>query len=291
MPKEKMTTRFRNMLKEPGAIVMPGVYDAISAKIAESTGFKMVAHSGGSANASMGLPDLGLVSLGEMRDRLGQMVRAISIPLFADADTGYGVPINVYRTVKEFIWAGVAGLFIEDQQWPKRCGHLEGKQLITAEELTAKVKAALDARDEVDPDFVICIRTDAVGAEGFEEALKRGKLCQDLGADLFIIEPFENIDQMKRAPKELDIPLAVALIEGGKTPLISAKEAEEMGFKVIVFPGSAMFASVKAIRDIFRILKETGSAQSYLDRVERLFDFFKEYTGLSEAMDMEQKYQ
>ena len=290
MTKEKMTTRFRNMLKDPGAIVMPGAYDALSAKIAESVGFTMIAHSGGSANASMGLPDLGLVSMGEMRDRLAQMVRAITIPLFADADTGYGVPVNVYRTVKEFIWAGVAGLFIEDQQWPKRCGHLPGKQLISVEELTAKVKAALDARNEVDPDFVLCIRTDAVGSEGFEEAIRRAKICQDLGVDLFLIEPFENIDQMKRATKEVGIPLVLALVEGGKTPLISVSEAEEMGFKVVAFPGSAIFASVKAIRDVFRLMKQTGSAQSYLDKVERLFDFFDNYTELPIALKMEQKY-
>lgn len=290
MIKEKMTTRFRNLLKEPGVIVMPGVYDALSAKIAENAGFSMVAHSGGSANASMGLPDLGLVSLGEMRDRLAQMVRAISIPIFADADTGYGVAVNVHRTVKEFIWAGVAGLFIEDQQWPKRCGHLPGKQLIPLEELTAKVKAALDARNEEDPDFVLCIRTDAVGSEGFEEALRRAKICRDLGVDLFLIEPFETIEQMERATKEVDIPLVLALVEGGKTPLISVGEAEEMGFKVVAFPGSAMFASVKAIRDVFQLMKKTGSAKSYLDKVERLFDFFDNYTDLPVALEMEEKY-
>lgn len=288
--KEKMTTRFRTMLKEPGVIVMPGVYDGLSAKIAEKAGFNIVTSSGGSICASLGLPDLGIVSLGEMRDRIAQMARTISIPIFVDADTGYGVPINVYRTVKEFIWAGAAGLFIEDQQWPKRCGHLPGKQLISKEELMAKVRAALDARNEEDPDFVLCIRTDAVGSEGFEEAIRRAKICSDLGVDLFLIEPFENIEQMKRATKEVDIPLIVALVEGGKTPLISVSEAEEMGFKVVAFPGTAMFACAKAVRDVFRLMKQTGSAQSYLDKVERLLDFFDDYTDLPEGLELEQKY-
>lgn len=290
MMKERMTTRFRKMLKEPGVIVMPGVYDGLSAKIAEKVGFKMVTSSGGSICASLGLPDLGLVSLGEMRDRIAQMVRAVSIPIFVDADTGYGVPINVYRTVKESIWAGAAGLFIEDQQWPKRCGHLPGKQLISTEELIAKIKAALDARAEEDPDFVLCIRTDAVGSEGFEEAIRRAKICSNLGVDLFLIEPYETIEQMERATKEVDIPLILALVEGGKTPLISVSEAEGMGFKLVAFPGTAMFACAKAVRDVFRLMKQTGSAQSYLDRVERLLDFFDDYTGLPEALEMEQKY-
>ena len=290
MMKERMTTRFRNMLKEPGVIVMPGVYDGLSAKIAEKVGFKMITSSGGSICASLGLPDLGLVSLGEMRDRIAEMVRAVSIPIFVDADTGYGVPINVYRTVKESIWAGAAGLFIEDQQWPKRCGHLPGKQLISTEELIAKIKAALDARDEEDPDFVLCIRTDAVGSEGFEEAIKRAKICSNLGVDLFLIEPYENIGQMKQATKEVDIPLVLALVEGGKTPLISVSEAEEMGFKLVAFPGTAMFACAKAVRDVFQLMKQTGSAQSYLDRVERLLDFFDDYTGLPEALEMEKRY-
>jgi len=288
--KEKMTTRFRTKLKEPGVIVMPGVYDGLSAKTAEKAGFNIVTSSGGSICASLGLPDLGIVSLGEMRDRIAQITRAISIPVFVDADTGYGVPINVYRTVKEFIWAGAAGLFIEDQQWPKRCGHLAGKQLISREELTAKVRAALDARNEEDPDFVLCIRTDAVGSEGFEEAIQRAKICSDLGVDLFLIEPYETMDQMKRAVKEVDIPLILPLVEGGKTPLISVKEAEEMGFKLVAFPGTAMFACAKAVKDVFRLMKQTGSAQSYLDKVERLLDFFDDYTDLPKGLELERKY-
>ena len=278
------------MLKEPGVIVMPGVYDGLSAKTAEKVGFNIVTSSGGSICASLGLPDLGIVSLGEMRDRIAQITRAISIPVFVDADTGYGVPINVYRTVKEFIWAGAAGLFIEDQQWPKRCGHLAGKQLISREELTAKVRAALDARNEEDPDFVLCIRTDAVGSEGFEEAIQRAKICSDLGVDLFLIEPYETMNQMKRAVKEVDIALLLALVEGGKTPLISVKEAEEMGFKIVAFPGTAMFACAKAVKDVFRLMKQTGSAQSYLDKVERLLDFFDDYTDLPEGLELERRY-
>jgi len=138
---------------------------------------------------------------------------------------------------------------------------------------------------------VLCIRTDAVGSEGFEEAIGRAKICSDLGVDLFLIEPYETMDQMKRAVKEVDIPLVLALVEGGKTPLISVKEAEEMGFKIVAFPGTAMFACAKAVNDVFGLMKQTGSAQSYLDKVERLLDFFDDYTDLPEGLELERKYQ
>jgi methylisocitrate lyase len=279
------------MLEEPGVIVMPGVYDAFTARIAEKVGFEIITHSGGSTSASLiGQPDVGLVSFREMCDRVAEIARSVEIPLFADADTGYGNPINVYRTVKEYIWAGAAGLFIEDQQWPKRCGHLSGKQIIPVDELIGKVKAALDARNEEDPDFVLCVRTDAIGAEGFEEALKRARICKDLGVDFFLIEPYESIEQMRQAAKEVDLPLALAVVEGGKTPLVSVSEAEEIGFKLVAFPGTAQFACAKAVHDVFQLLKQNGSPQSYLDKVIGLFDYFDEFLDLPRIWEMEQKY-
>jgi len=291
MVKEKPTTRFRHMLREPGVIVMPGVYDALTAKIAEKVGFKIITHSGGGTTASLlGRAGVGTVSFREMCDRVGEIARAVEIPLFADADTGYGGPIDVYRTVREFIRAGAAGLFIEDQEWPNRCGHLAGKQIIPIEELVGKVKAALDARNDEDPDFVFAVRTDAIAVEGLAEAIRRGKICSSLGVDLFFMDAIEDIQQMKEATKEIDIPILLSVVEGGKTPLISVSEAEEIGFKIVAFPATTLLACVKAVQDVLQLLKQSGSVQPHLDRVIKLYDFFNEFGDLPRMLEMEQKY-
>jgi len=291
MVKEKPTTRFRHMLREPGVIVMPGVYDALTAKIAEKVGFKIITHSGGGTTASLlGRAGVGTVSFREMCDRVGEIARAVEIPLFADADTGYGGPIDVYRTVREFIRAGAAGLFIEDQEWPNRCGHLAGKQIIPIEELVGKVKAALDARNDEDPDFVFAVRTDAIAVEGLAEAIRRGKICSSLGVDLFFMDAIEDIEQMKEATKEIDIPILLSVVEGGKTPLISVSEAEEIGFKIVAFPATTLLACVKAVQDVLQLLKQSGSVQPHLDRVIKLYDFFNEFGDLPRMLEMEQKY-
>lgn len=288
--KEKKTTVFRNMLNQPGAIVMPGVYDALSAKMAERAGFKMLTHTGyGVAATLLGEPDVGLVCFREMCDRVKSIARAVEAPLFTDADTGYGNPINVFRTVKEYIWAGAAGLFIEDQVWPKRCGHLTGKQVINADEMVAKIRAAVDAKNEEDPDFVIGARCDAIATDGFEEAVRRGKMYRDAGADFIFIEAYENLDQMKQAIKEVDAPLLVNLIEGGKTPVVTAKQAEEIGFKLIAFPLTTLWATTNALNQVLQSLKETGSAQQYLDKLITWVEF-NEIIGIPKITEMQEKY-
>lgn len=286
----KVTTIFRNMLREPGVIVLPGVYDALTAKLAERVGFKIIVHTGYATAASLlGQPDVGLVSFKEMCDRVASIARAVRIPVMSDADTGYGNPINVYRTVKEYIRAGAAGLFIEDQVWPKRCGHMSGKQIISAEEMVAKIKAAVDAKDDEDADFVVGARTDAIATDGIDEAIERAKSYSKAGADFAYIEAYESIEQMEKAVKGVESPLVLNLIEGGKTPIVSVKQAEEMGFKIVAFPLTALWATTNAVTKTLQILKETGSPQSYPSELTTWAEF-NEIIGLPEIKEMEEKY-
>jgi len=286
----KKSSILRKMLRKPGIIIMPGAYDALSAKIIEMVGFKAILHTGyGTAASLLGAPDIGLVSFGEMANRVRSIARAVNIPVVGDADTGYGNPINAYRTVKEYIWAGAAGLFIEDQVWPKRCGHMFGKQIISKEEMVGKVMAADDARREEDPDFVIGARTDAIAIEGIDGAIERANAYVGAGADFIFVEAFENVDQMKRAVKEIKAPLMLNLIEGGRTPLISVQEAEKLGFKMVIFPLTALYSATKAMIDTLTILKEKRSAQDYLDKLVTFPEFAK-MIGIDKYREMEDRY-
>lgn len=287
---KKQSIAFRKMLSEPGVIVMPGAYDALSAKLVEDAGFKIIIHTGyGTAASLLGMPDIGLVGFKEMVSRASSIARAVNIPVVGDSDTGYGNAVNAYRTVKEYIWGGLAGLFMEDQVWPKRCGHMFGKQIISKEEMVKKIKAAKDARDEEDPDFIIGARTDAIAVAGIDAAIERGKAYSDAGADYVFIEAYENVEQMKKAVKEVKAPLMLNLIEGGKTPLVSVKEAEEMGFKIVIFPLTTLYAAAKGMRDVLGILKEEGSAQPFLDKLVMFSDFAK-IVEIDKFRKMEDKY-
>ncbi|MEM4486073.1 MAG: isocitrate lyase/PEP mutase family protein [Zestosphaera sp.] len=286
----RKTTIFRRMLSEPGVIVMPGAYDALSAKIIEMVGFKAIIHTGyGTAASLLGMPDIGLVSFGEMVSRVASIARAVSVPVIGDADTGYGNPINAYRTVKEYIWAGAAGLFIEDQVWPKRCGHMFGKRIVDREDMVGKIAAASDARKEEDPDFVIGARTDAIAVAGIDEAIERAEEFRKAGADYIFIEAFEDLDQMRRAVKEVKAPLMLNLIEGGRTPLVSVKEAEELGFKIVIFPLTALYSAAKAMLETLAILKEKGTAKEYLDKLITFPEFAK-IVEISKFREMEERY-
>jgi carboxyvinyl-carboxyphosphonate phosphorylmutase len=282
--------RLRELIRREGAILIPGAYDALSARIIEMLGFEAIIHTGyGTAASLLGYPDIGLVSFKEMVDRVESIARAVEIPVIWDADTGYGNAINVYRTVKEYIRAGAAGIFIEDQVWPKRCGHMFGKMVIDKEEMAGKIMAAVDARKEEDPDFVIGARTDAIAVNGIDDAIERAKLYRDAGADYIFIEAYENIDQMRRAVKEVNAPLMLNLIEGGKTPLVTFSEAEKMGFKLIIFPLTALYTAAKAMMDNLKILKETGSAEGYLDKLIAFKDFAK-IVKIDMFAEMEKRY-
>jgi 2,3-dimethylmalate lyase len=286
----KMSALYRKMLNEPGTVFMPGVYDALTAVLAEKAGFDIITHTGyGTAASLLGMPDVGLVSFKEMCDRVTSIARAVNIPLMTDADTGYGNPINVYRTVKEYIGGGAAGLFIEDQVWPKRCGHMAGKRIIPADEMVGKIKAAIDSRNEYDPDFVVGARTDAIATDGFAEALRRGNLYAEAGVDFVFIEAYETVDQMKRAVKEVKKPLMLNLIEGGRTPLIDAQQAQEIGFKFVCFPLTTLLVATKAVSRALEILKKTNSPQGYMNDLTTWSEF-NEIIGVPQIRAMEEKY-
>jgi 2-methylisocitrate lyase-like PEP mutase family enzyme len=286
----KGSTKYRKLLNEPGTVFMAGVYDALSAVLAERAGFDIVTHTGyGTAASLIGMPDVGLVSFKEMCDRVTYIAGSINIPLMTDADNGYGNAVNVYRTVKEYIGGGAAGLFIEDQAWPKRCGHMAGKAIISAEEMVGKLKAAVDARDEYDRDFVVGARTDAIATHGFDEAIRRAKLYSEVGIDFMFIEAYENIDQMKTALKEVGKPIMLNLVEGGKTPLINAQQARELGFKFVAFPLTTLLAATKGMIRTLELLKKTYSPESYLGELTSWSEF-NEIIGVPKIREMEEKY-
>ena len=241
----RLSTRLRNMLAEPEIVVLPGAYDALSARLAERAGFGAVFTTGfGFAATVLGVPDYGLLTMSETMDRVRHIVRAISVPLVADMDTGYGNPLNVVRTVRECVALGVAGIILEDQEWPKKCGHFEGKRVIPAEEQAAKLRAAANARG--DDDLVIIGRTDARQPLGLEEAVRRGKLYRDAGADVVFVEAPRSVDELQEVARAIpDAPLFANMIEGGKTPLLSSAELQELGYKMVVYPLSALFSAAK----------------------------------------------
>jgi len=270
----KMSTVLRALLTRPGLIIAPGVYDALSARICEMVGFEAVSHSGyGTAAATLGQPDIGLLDMTEMARQVGSVANAVQIPVLGDADTGFGNAVNAYRTVQEYIRAGAAGLFIEDQVLPKRCGHMRGKQVIPRQEMLGKLKAAMDARDERDPDFVIMCRTDAIAVNGFEDALDRAKAAVDLGVDMIFVEAMETREQMERVGREIRVPLMLNFVEGGRTPLMAYKEAEDLGFKYVVPALTALMAAAKGMYDVMRRVREEGVSDAYLDRLVSFQEF------------------
>jgi 2-methylisocitrate lyase-like PEP mutase family enzyme len=286
----KRTAALRALLQRPGLIIAPGVYDALSARICEMVGFEAVSHSGyGTAAATLGQPDIGLLDMTEMVRQVGSVARAVEIPVLGDADTGFGNAVNAYRTVQEYIRAGAAGLFIEDQVLPKRCGHMRGKQVVSKAEMLGKLRAAMDARGELDPDFVIMCRTDAIAVNGFEDALDRAKAAADLGVDMIFVEALETREQMERVGREIKLPLMLNLIEGGRTPLITYADAEALGFKYIALALTALSAAAKGMYDVMRRVREEGISNAYLDRLFTLQEF-AQVVHLDRFRQMEDRY-
>lgn len=258
----RRSTLLRKMLEGPEIVVLPGAYDALSARLAQRAGFDAVFTTGfGFAAATLGAPDIGLMTASEIIERARNIVNAVDLPVVADMDTGYGNPLNVIRTVRECVNAGVAGIILEDQEWPKKCGHFEGKRVIAAEDQVQKLRAAVEARG--DDDLVIIGRTDAREPLGLEEAIRRGKLYRDAGADVVFVEAPRSVDELKAIAAAIpDAPLFANMIEGGKTPLLSSAELQGLGFKMVVYPLSALFAAARAIFDIYRVLFETKTTAS-----------------------------
>lgn len=258
--------RLRELLARPGIIIAPGAYDGLSARLVEHAGFDVVYMSGsGAANSLLGEPDLGLTSMTEMASQAARICAATTLPVVADADTGYGGPLNVRRTVQEYERAGVAGLHIEDQVFPKRCGHFEGKDVIPTDEMVGKIKAALAAR--TDPDLVIIARSDAVAVEGLDAALRRAHAYEDAGADMLFVEAPHSVDELRQIAASFRVPLIANMVEGGSTPLVPDPELEAMGFKLVLHAGTLLRAAALAVEEALAHLREHGSVIDFQHRV------------------------
>lgn len=270
-------------------VILPGVYDALSARIAEMSGFQAVIVSGYATSASLlGLPDFGLLTQTEVVHTARYVAQAVKIPVIADADTGYGGPINVIRTVKELEAAGVQGMIIEDQLWPKRCGHMTGKKVITVEEYEQKLIAALEARQNP-ASFLITARTDARAPLGLDEAIKRANRYHELGADAIFVEAPQTREELKAIRDNVPGPLVANMIEGGLTPVLSLDEFEELGYQFVGFVLSSIFAAARAISDVLAILKKDGTTKNFEQNMTT-FHEFADIVKLSEIFALEQKY-
>ena len=278
----------RHFLRQNGVLVMPGVYDCLSAKIAARSGFEVIFITGYSLSATLlGEPDFGLLTQTEMLSAAQRICGVVETPVIVDADTGYGNAVNVIRTVKELIRAGAAGMFLEDQVWPKRCGHMKGKQVIPLEEHLKKLKAALEARDA--GDLYIVARTDARQALGLQEAIRRGIALKEAGADAVFIEAPENRDEMREIARYVPGPLVANMIERGVTPLMGPEELKDLGFELIVWPLAPLYASAKALQDVYSTLRQKGTTRDILDRLIP-FNDFHEIVGLEQKYALDAKY-
>ena len=263
---DSVRKKFRKILERPGATIIPGAHDALTARLIASKGFEAVYMSGaGVVNALAGLPDNGLASFSEVLMNARYMADAVEVPLVVDVDTGYGNAVNVVRTVRDFERAGVACIQIEDQVLPKRCGHLDGKQVVSREEFLGKIRAAVAHR--IDPDFAIMARIDAKYVHGMDEAVERGNAALEAGADVIFIEALETRDEFAEYAERCPGPLLANMTEFGKTPHISKADFEEMGYKLVLFPVSIMRAMLKAGELLLDELKEKGTMSGYLDNM------------------------
>lgn len=237
-------------------LVAPGAYDGITARLIEQAGFQAVYMTGAGTSAAFGLPDYGLLSMTEMVGNAARMARATSLPLIADADTGYGTELNVVRTVQEHERAGTAGIHIEDQVSPKRCGHLDGKELVSLEEFLAKIRAAVATRQ--DPDFVVIARTDARSVAGFDEAVRRADAALAVGADLAFVESPQSVEEVRKVPRRVRGPCLLNVVWGGKTPQVAMADAQAMGYRVAILPGVLLKTVYGACDAALQALRETG---------------------------------
>jgi len=282
------SAQLRALIQRPEIVVLPGAYDCVSARLIEQAGFSVVFTSGfGLAASTLGMPDLGLMTASEMLDRVSYIVRSVSVPVVADMDTGYGNPLNVIRTVRECVDMGVAGIILEDQEWPKKCGHLEGKRVIPADEQVQKLSAAVEARG--DSGLVIIARTDARAPLGLDEAIQRGKAYYAAGADVVFIEAPQSVTELRLIANAFpNVPLFANMIEGGKTPLLSPQELQQIGFRLVVYPLSGLFAAARALQRIFQALKETGSTSGAADLVP--LDDFTRILDIDQYRRWEKRY-
>jgi 2-methylisocitrate lyase-like PEP mutase family enzyme len=287
--RERVTARLRGLIARPGCIVAPGVADALAARLVALEGFEAVYMTGfGTSLTRLGAPDVGLLTATEMVDNASRIADASGLPVIADADTGYGNPINMRRTIRDYEKAGVAGVHVEDQVWPKRCGHLAGKRVIPTAEMVAKIRAACDAR--VDADFVIIARCDAIAVEGIEAALERGERYREAGADMLFIEAPVGRGEVERVAAHFKgVPLLYNMAASGKTPDLPADELGRLGFKLAIYPNWIILAAIPAMQAMLRELKAKGSIADIRGKVAD-FKQFTEIAGLPEIQQLEERY-
>ncbi len=262
----RKTTLLRRSM-QTGCVMMPGAFNAATARLVERAGFAAVYVSGaGLANATVGVPDTGLLTMTEVAQLAGYIAEAVRIPALVDADTGFGGPANVMRAVRKFERAGLAGMHIEDQEFPKRCGHLAGKSLVPVEVMQSKIDAAV--RGRADEDFVVIARTDARSVEGFDAAVRRAQAYLEAGADAIFPEALESKAELAEFARRVKAPLLANMTEFGRTPLMGARELERMGYRLVIFPLTAFRVSMKAVEACLRDLKRTGSQKSWLKKMQ-----------------------
>jgi len=278
----------KRMINGKKPLVIPGVYDAIGAKIAQQVGFDAMFQTGYGTSATLfGMPDYGFIGATETVDNARRICRSVSVPVIVDSDTGYGNALSVWKIVKELESAGASGIFLEDQRWPKRCGHMQGKEIISQEEYTEKLGAALDARES--KDFIVVARTDSRAVEGLDAAIERGLQNKKTGADAIFIEAPKDVNEMKIIGKSINAPLVANMIEGGATPISSSQDLFKIGFNMILYPLSVLFANTFATMSILKELKTKGSTKRLRNQVVS-FNEFNNIVDLQKFKKLEQRY-
>ena len=275
-------------LAQPGLIVAPGVFDMVSLRLADTFGFDALYMSGfGTVASHLGLPDAGLATYSDMLGRVTAMAAMARTPLIADADTGYGGLLNLRHTVRGYEAAGAAAIQLEDQEFPKKCGHTPGRRVIATNDMVAKIRVAIDSRSS--PDFLVIARTDARSALGLDEALRRGEAYARAGADILFIESPESVDEMNRIGSAFDLPLVANMVEKGRTPVLQRAALESIGYRIAIFPVSALLAAVRAMTGVYRTLQISGSTEN-IDMPMADFGELTKLMGFEDIWDFEKRY-
>ena len=279
---------FKSLLQRDKLLVAPGCFDGLSARLVEEAGFEAAYLSGGAVARSMGIPDIGLVTMSETIERAAQVVSAVNIPVIADADTGYGNAVNLVRTVREYERTGVAAIHIEDQITPRRCGHLDGKEVISLAEMENKLQAAFAARS--DPDFCIIARTDARGVHGFDNAINRARAFVKLGVDAVFVEAPQSESELEEIPRRVTgVPLLVNVFKGGKTPMLPVDRLQKMGYRIAIYPSETQRAGIHAIRQVLGLLKREGTTAA-MDAALTTFKERDKVVGLDDWQKIEMQF-
>lgn len=280
--------RLRRLVEQRAGLVVPGAYDGVSARLVERAGFEAVYMTGYGTSASrLGLPDLGFAGLTDMVENVRQMAAAVRIPLIADADTGYGGALAVQRTVRAYEAAGAAALHLEDQVWPKRCGHLAGKEVVPCQEMVARLQAAVEAR--TDPDFLIIARTDAIAVTGFEDALHRADAYARAGADVLFVEAPTTVAEVEAIPRRLERPCLFNYAPGGRSPLLPLARLRALGYALVLLPVQTLFAAARAMAEYLAALRALGEAAPLDDRLMS-FAEFNALIGATALLEQERRY-